>query len=332
MNIDPVFNQWLCDLAGMRDVLRRLKIAVVSGGFTNEREISIISGKSIYETLKYNSYDVDFIELTDENRRRINLTSYDFLFPSLHGASGEDGAFAGYSEMLGIPYFGESIMTAAIGMNKHFFKQICRHIGIPTADSVLATSDSPIPTEAAIAALGDNVVLKPNTEGSSVGIEFANSPTQALALLKSLLEKFDEVLVESVFNGIELTAPTMGSNPCVVLPLVSIKPKEGYYSYENKYTAGKTEYQCPADVSSLLVDRLTADVKKVHKYLNGSVLVRYDFIWNPNTDNYIMLEMNTIPGFTELSLAPRSAKEAGADYITYLELLMWLSIKRHKMC
>lgn len=328
MQIDPIFSQWIQDLAGMRDVLRKMKIGVVAGGFTNEREISIISGKSIFETLKYNSYDVDFIDLTEDNRKRINLTAYDFLFPSLHGASGEDGSFAGYCEILGIPYFGEGVMTSSIGMNKFFFKEICRNLDIPIAPSVLVNRNDELPTEDQISLLGEEVVLKPNTEGSSVGIEFSSSVGNTLVLLKAMLDKFPEILVESVFNGIELTAPTMGRNPAVVLPLVSIKPKEGYYSYENKYTAGKTDYECPAKVPDSLVERITSDVKKLHSYLLGSVLVRYDFIWNHETDKYIILEMNTIPGFTELSLAPRSANIAGADYITYLELLMWLSLKR----
>ncbi len=296
------------------------KVAVVAGGISSEREISLLSGQGVYNALKSKGYDVTLIDLKDDIVsfiRELKSQNPDVIFNALHGRFGEDGNIQGVFNLLHIPYTHSGCLASALAMNKKMTKRIVKEAGIPVADDKMITlldiqkgNTLPFP-----------YVIKPNNEGSSVGVSIIENKSDEDYLLNSWSFGNDTVMMEEYIKGREMSVPVLNDK---ALGIVEIAPKRGFYTYENKYTEGKTDHIIPAPIPEEQAQILKDYALKAHQILGCRGASRSDFRYddsNPDCPKIIFLEINTQPGMTPLSLLPEVAKKAGISYedvVSYL--------------
>lgn len=275
-----------------------MKIAVVMGGITAEREVSLRSGQAILNSLLKQGYEAYKIDLTKENLVSAFIeNTYDLVYLALHGEYGEDGRVQSVLDMLGKKYTGSGVTGSAVAMNKILTKMIAKELGIRVAGTYSSIEEI------------DNypVVIKPAKEGSSVGLYICSTKEEALKAYKILEDK--EPLIEEFIKGDELTAGILNGEK---LGVVRIKPKSGLYDYEAKYTVGKTEYECPAQIDEKVYDEVLEAARKIHEILGLKGVTRSDFILKDGKAYF--LEVNTCPGMTETSLVPKLAVLKGYSF------------------
>ncbi len=288
------------------------KVVVVYGGWSSEAEISRKSGKAVADALQQLGYDVLELELTRDIAKKLIQINPDIVFPVLHGSPGEDGTFQGLLEILGIPYVGENVKVSALCMDKDWTKRILVSFNIDT------------PNWQVIKKLEDfkrnhfenfPLVVKPAEEGSSVGLYIAKSYQDLEGFVKKLLPK--KVLVEEFIPGREFTCGYVKGE---VLPPIEIKPKKGIYDFESKYTQGETLFEAVKE--PFLAEKIEQLTKKVVEVLEIRNLCRVDFKYDPERDRLTVLEVNTIPGMTEISLLPKMARLKGISFKRLIKLLI----------
>ncbi|MCQ8212328.1 D-alanine--D-alanine ligase [Cetobacterium somerae] len=275
-----------------------MKIAVVMGGITSEREVSLRSGQAILNSLLRQGYDAYKIDLTKDNLVSAFIENeYDLVYLALHGEYGEDGRVQSVLDMLGKKYTGSGVTGSAVAMDKILTKIIAKDLGIRIAKTYEAVEyiDS------------YPVVIKPAKEGSSVGLYICNTEEEARKAYEILKEK--EPLIEEFIKGEELTAGVLNGEK---LGVVRIKPKSGLYDYESKYTVGMTEYECPAQIDKNAYEEASEAARKIHEKLGLKGVTRSDFILKDGKTYF--LEVNTCPGMTETSLAPKLATLKGYSF------------------
>lgn len=288
------------------------KIAVLLGGTSAEREISLLSGQAVLVGLKaagLNAYGIDPKEFPV---MQLKEAGFDKVFIALHGGEGEDGTIQGALEILQIPYTGSGVMACALTMDKLRSKLIWKAVGLPVVPFVAIHREqflaglSPA-LQAELTSLGLPLMVKPNRGGSSVGM----SKVAQMAELPVMLEKAfgfdDEVLVEKWLCGPEYTVAFVGEE---ILPSIRIQTAREFYDYEAKYLTDETHYFCPSGLSPERELQLTELVKKAYKVLGCSGWGRVDVIMDSNNAFYL-LEVNTAPGMTEYSLVPKAARVSG---------------------
>jgi len=304
----------------MKDQPKKLKITVMLGGPSAEREVSLNSGAGVAKALRSLGHDVHEVDPSNEKWRLPKGTEVVFL--ALHGTYGEDGTVQSRLEELGVPYTGCDPEASRIGFDKFLTKQRCVAEGVPTARFLLI--DSP----AASWPMGWNppVVLKPARQGSSVGLQFVERVADwSKALAESM--RFDSrVLMEERISGRECTVGILDNQP---LPVVEVRPKTGVYDYQTKYTAGTTEYFCPAPFDAETTTRVQAAGLGAFKAIGGRDYSRVDVIVKP-TGEPVVLEVNTLPGMTDSSLLPKAAAAAGISYPDLCQRMVDLALKRTK--
>lgn len=268
-----------------------MRIAVVMGGITSEREISLKSGDAIYKSLLRLGYDAFKIDLTEKNMVSAFLeNSYDLAYLALHGEYGEDGRVQAILDMLGKKYTGSGVTGSAIAMDKILTKIIVKNLGIKVAKTYEKLEDiDRYP-----------VVIKPAREGSSVGLYICNNLIEAEKAYNKIIEK--QPLIEEYIKGDELTSGILNGEE---LGVVRIKPKSGLYDFESKYSVGMTEYEVPAVINSNLYKNICKATKLIHEKLQLKGATRSDFILKD--DEFYFLEVNTCPGMTQTSLIPKLA-------------------------
>lgn len=283
------------------------KVLVVMGGFSSEREVSLISGQGVFEALKTLSYDVIAYDLTDVNDfiDTLRREKPDVVFNALHGNFGEDGTIQGFLDLMQIPYTHSGLKASAIGMDKDLTKEIAQRVGVKVAKSEKMTvreffsqgTTIPMP-----------YVLKPVSDGSSVGVYIVHNEDD----LKRVAYMDDnlDVLVEQYIEGREFTAMVLEGKSYVVTELVT---KLEFYDYQAKYTNGMTEHVLPAKVEPDVAATCLRYAEDVHFALGCNMISRSDFRYNPQ-DGVVFLEINTNPGLTPLSLVPEQAKYVGISY------------------
>ena len=275
-----------------------MKIAVVMGGITSEREVSLRSGQAILNSLLRQGYDAYKIDLTKENLvSAFTDNEYDLVYLALHGEYGEDGRVQAVLDMLGKKYTGSGVTGSAVAMDKILTKVIAKDLGIriaKTYENIEEIESYP-------------VVIKPAKEGSSVGLYICNTKSEAEKAYKILEGK--DPLIEEFIQGDELTAGILNGEK---LGVVRIKPKSGLYDYESKYTVGKTEYECPAQIDKNAYEEASEAARKIHEKLGLKGITRSDFILKDGKTYF--LEVNTCPGMTETSLAPKLATLKGYSF------------------
>ena len=280
------------------EIFEDKKIGVLMGGLSSEREISLSTGNSVMEAMTRKGLKAFPIDV-DRNIANA-LREIDLAFIALHGTYGEDGCIQGVLEYLKIPYTGPGVAGSALAYDKLKTKEIFKFHGIPTADYEVFYKNQPIERS-----LDLPVVVKPTNQGSSFGVSIVNTEDQWKPALESAFEYSEEIIVEKFIVGKLLAVGMKGETP---MPIVHIRPESGFYDYEAKYTSGKTEYLCPANLSEHEINKCNEVSIKVFKVLRGRGIPRVDIILDDEGTPYV-LEMNTIPGMTPTSLLPMAALE-----------------------
>ena len=284
------------------------KVAVLMGGPSAEREISLISGKAVLEALR--SKGVDAYPFDPKERDLLDLRREDFkrVFIALHGRFGEDGTVQGALEVMRIPYTGSGVMGSAIAMDKWRTKLVWAASSIPTPRFAMVGPRTD--WQKIAGALGLPLIVKPAREGSSIGVTKV-ATAKDLVPAYELAAKLDElVIAEEFVKGQELTASVLGDT---ALPLIRIEAPEGKYDYRNKYFTDDTKYFCPSGVAPGLEDEIRDVTLKSFRVLGCRGWGRADLILTPE-GRYTFIEMNTSPGMTGHSLVPMAAKQAGLSY------------------
>ena len=308
-----------------------LKIAVINGGSSAEASVSRLSAKSVIEALKKNYTLVESIELDSDLTQRLETFSPDIVLPILHGPPGEDGTLQGYLEILGHEYIGSGVHASSIAMDKVFAKQVFAAAGLPLAKQQVYTDSQHIPlyVDEILNRLGKEVVVKPATQGSTLGITLVEDENTLHQALKTAFEFDDKVLIEERVFGREITVAVLDTDEGpIALPIIDIVTKDDvFYDFEHKYTEGLSEHIVPADMSEEQSQRLRDYAIKAHLALGCRDLSRADFIV-PNENEEILLEVNTLPGMTPASLYPDAARAHGLSFEALMQHFVERALKR----
>ncbi len=299
---------------------RKLNITVMLGGPSAEREVSLRSGAAVAKALRSLGHTVH--ELDPRDGAWALPAGTDVVFLALHGTYGEDGTVQRRLEELGALYTGCDAEASRIAFDKVLTKQRCLKAGVPTARHLVVDSAKvPWPKD-----WPPPLVVKPVRQGSSVGLQFVErAENWPPALVEAL--KFDsEVLVEEKIIGRETTVGILGGE---ALPVVEVRPRTGGYDYQNKYTAGRTEYFCPADFDAALTQRIQAAASGAFAAIGGRDYARVDVMVRAD-GGPVVLEVNTLPGMTETSLLPKAAAAAGLDYAQLCQRMVELALQRNE--
>jgi D-alanine-D-alanine ligase len=296
----------------------KLKITVMLGGPSAEREVSLKSGDGVAKALRSLGHEVTELDPQNENWKLPAKT--DVVFLALHGTYGEDGTVQGQLEKLGVPYTGCDAESSRIGFDKFLTKKRCIAAGVPTARFLLIDSAS------ANWPIGWNppVVLKPARQGSSVGLQFVENASDWNKALVEAMRYDTQVLMEDRIVGRECTVGILGEK---ALPIVEVCPKAGVYDYQNKYITGTTQYFCPADFDEATTRRIQEAGFGAFKAIGGRDYSRVDVMVRPDGEP-VVLEVNTLPGMTESSLLPKAAAAAGINYAALCQKMVELALKR----
>jgi D-alanine-D-alanine ligase len=286
-------------------------IAVLMGGPSAERDVSLRTGAACAGALKEAGYEVS--EIIVEGPDFVLPENTDLAFISLHGTFGEDGQVQDILHARGIPFTGADAETSRIAIDKEKTKAKFRHSGVPTPEGQLVRTIEEI-------TLSLPVFIKPNSQGSSVGSRAAKTRAELELAMTDALKFDSEVLVEQLINGRELTVGVLGEQ---VLPIIEIRPLEGFYDYTNKYTKGKTEYFCPADLPREVTVQIQTYALAAHRSVGNTVYSRVDFLLEK--DRPYCLEINTIPGMTATSLLPKAAAAVGITFPQLCQRIVELS-------
>jgi len=290
----------------------KIRIAVLSGGWSKERSVSIKSGRAVLNALDIRKYDmVSFDPKEDLNVLWQQRNEFDLVFNLLHGKYGEDGRIQGLLDVFGIPFLGSGVLASAITMNKRVTKDVYRSVGLRVPNDIIVKKGETITVNKIKDILGTPVVIKPVSEGSSIGISIMENENDILAGIEKAFEFDLEVLLEEYVSGKEITCAVLGRKHLETLPLVEIVPKDThrFFDFEAKYTAGETTEICPAKIESHLQNMAFEIAENAHRALHCRDWSRTDMIIKK--DEIYLLETNTIPGMTETSLVPLAAKGKG---------------------
>jgi D-alanine-D-alanine ligase len=308
---------------------KKLRVALLSGGRSGEREVSLHGGDSVRRALDPNRYAViDFDPATDLPRLIAQAPDLDVAIIILHGRWGEDGTIQGLLELLDLPYQGSGVLSSSICMDKRASKALYRAHGLPVVPDVILDRLCPGPVSEVIERLGLPLVVKPSSAGSSLGVTIAHDrPALEEGIEKAFgLDRF--ILVEQFIDGREITASVLGNDEPEALPLIEITPGNGYtfFNYEAKYKPGASLEICPAPLPDDLTRRCRELAIAAHKALYCRGYSRTDTILS-NGEFYI-LETNTIPGMTATSLFPQAAREAGYSFGELMDRLIELALEK----
>ncbi len=308
--------------------MSKIRVAVVAGGWSSERGVSLSSGRTVVDHLPRDKYVVIFYDpLTELDTLIRDKERIDVAFPVLHGRFGEDGCIQGLLRILGIPFVGSSVLASALAMNKKVAKEMYKAVGLDVPKDILVRKGDPLDPERIIAELGERVMVKPAVEGSSYGISLCQGEQEIRAGIERALELDDEVLVEEYLAGSEVTCCVLGRRELEVLPLIEIRPGPSYpfFTYEAKYEPGASEEICPAPLDQDTWERVVDMGKAAHRALRCRVWSRTDMIISDN--RIAVLETNTIPGMTPNSLFPKAAKAAGISLSELVDKLVQLALE-----
>ena len=329
-----------------------MKIAVLLGGMSAEREVSLASGLAVTKALRERGHEVHAIDtargfVEEENEASLlpegvhsappgptdstlppealgaipHLREADVAFLALHGGIGEDGTLQALLDLIGVPYTGSGPLGSAIAMDKDVSKRLLRDAEIPTlAWRVARGPDFAYDIDAIDDFVTFPCIVKPSRQGSSVGIEVVRDADQLEAAVRTASQFDSEVMIERFVRGRELTVAILGDQP---LPPIEIRPKKGIYDYESKYTPGMTEYLCPAPIDRELTAQVQAYALRAFRVLKLRGYARIDFILAK--EQLFCLEANTLPGMTATSLLPKGAAAAGIEYPTLCERIVELA-------
>ena len=302
-------------------MFKGLKIVVMLGGPSAEREVSLSSGAGVVKALRSLGHTV--VELDPEKPDWVLPPETDVVFLALHGTYGEDGTVQAQLEKLGVPYTGCDSEASRIAFDKVLTKQRCIAAGVPTAKFlVVESAKTPWPM-----GWQPPLVVKPVRQGSSVGLQFVERVSDWKSSLREAFRHDSQLLVEEKIVGRETTVGILDG---IALPVIEVRPKVGNLDYKNKYTAGATEYFCPADFDAATTKRIQDAALGAFQAVGGRDYARVDVMVRAEWQTPIVLEVNTLPGMTEMSLLPKAAAAAGLGYPELCRRMMDLALKRNE--
>jgi D-alanine-D-alanine ligase len=307
---------------------KKLTIALLAGGVSSEREVSLNSGNQVYEALDKTKYDIlRYDPKTDLPRLVTDAPRIDAALIILHGAYGEDGTVQGLLDLLNIPYQGSGVLGSAAAMNKLAAKRLYEQAGLPIPAYAVARSADGIDPDAVVEQLGLPLVIKPAVGGSSVGITIVRRPERLREAVEAGWEHDPAVLIETYIQGTEITGGVIGNDTLEALPLIEIIPDRNreFFDYTAKYTPGATEEICPARIDPELTAEAQRLALEAHRILFCRGYSRTDMMVRGR--DLFILETNTIPGMTATSLLPRAARTAGYSFSRLLDRLIELSLE-----
>ena len=302
-----------------------MKIGLLYGGVSNEKEISISSAESIYKSL-YNKIDIHRIEFSGDYSLLLDIikkNNIDVILNSLHGGDGEDGKMQRFFEENNIRYTGSDSLSSEIAMDKNLTKIKCYENRIPTPDWIFCDSKNMIDYNLIFEKFNSSCVVKPSNEGSSIGmyiidLDKSNSLENLKKAIREAFEISNQIIIEQFIKGKELTASILGEN---VLPIIEIAPKNNLYDYVSKYTKGMTNYIVPAKINSDIDKEVCVYAMQLHKIVGCRHYSRVDFRLDDNGKLYV-LEINTLPGMTSTSLFPKAAEKVDISYSELIEQII----------
>ena len=310
--------------------MKKLTIALLSGGMSSEREVSLEGGHQVFEALSREKFHVRrYDPKTDMERLARDAPDIDVALIILHGAYGEDGTIQGFLDLLDIPYQGSGVLGSAIAMDKLASKLLYEKVGLPLPAYLTIQRGDDVNRNACIDRFGLPLVVKPAGGGSSIGTTIVRRAEQFDIAVNGAFLNDHTVLVEEYIDGVELTGGVIGNDRLEALPLVEIVPEKGheFFDYSAKYTQGESRDICPARVDERLTERAQTYAKIAHRTLFCEGYSRTDMICKKG--ELYVLETNTIPGMTPMSLLPLAAKTAGIDFSRLLEILIDLGMEAH---
>jgi D-alanine-D-alanine ligase len=300
---------------------KQMHVAVLMGGWSNERPVSLMSGNGVADALEKLGYQVSRVDMDRNVAQVLAGLRPDIVFNALHGVPGEDGSVQGMLDLMGIRYTHSGMVTSVIAIDKELTKQCLVPAGIPMPKGTMVDSESlyaadPLPRP---------YVLKPLNEGSSVGVaivtEASNYGNPIARDAKGPWQEFDRLLAEPFIKGRELTVAVLGDK---ALCVTELKPKSGFYDFDSKYTDGLTEHICPAEIPADIAQYMLDTALRAHQLLGCKGASRTDFRWDDEAgmDGIFVLEINTQPGMTPLSLVPEQARHVGISYEQLVDIIV----------
>jgi len=311
-----------------------MKIGVLCGGISSEREISLRTGEAIYKALLKKGYNAVKIDVDRNIAEVLKKEKIDFAFIALHGKYGEDGTIQGLLEIMDIPYTGSGVLTSSLAIDKIMTKKILTTEEIPTPGFITINSSDfknvEAISETILQKLNLPLVLKAPREGSTLGIEFVFKREELLRAIEKVLQFDRQILVEEFIEGVEITASVLGNDDPIVLPLIEIVSKTGFYDFEAKYTPGLSDHIIPPRINEQLIQKISNLALKTYKVLGCQGFARVDFMVDRQKEEAYVLEVNTIPGMTATSLFPDAARAYGIGFEELVEKIFKLGLERRK--
>jgi D-alanine-D-alanine ligase len=306
----------------------KLRLALLAGGRSGEREISLMSGETVFRALDKRKYQVTRYDPRDDLVALIeDKDKIDLALILLHGKFGEDGRIQGFLDLLGIPFVGSGVLTSAVALNKSVTKTLYQRAGLKVIEDVMVFRDRPFSVDDIVKSLGPLSVVKPVAEGSSLGMTVCRSKEDLHRGIELAFRYDEEVMIERHVEGVEVTCCVLGTVNCETLPLVEIvpNPEFSFFDYHAKYTRGATREICPARLSAAQTEMAFDGALRAHRALRCRHWSRTDMIVQGET--LYILETNTIPGMTENSLVPLAARTAGMSLSQLVDRLIELSLQ-----
>jgi len=301
--------------------LPKLHVAVLMGGWSNERPVSLMSGEGVAKALEERGHQVTRIDMDRDVAAKLSATKPDVVFNALHGTPGEDGSIQGLMDLMGLIYTHSGMVTSVIAIDKELTKQALVPHGVPMPGGRIV----PVQELYERDPLERPYVLKPVNEGSSVGVAIVtaegNYGNPISPNAKGPWQEFDELLAEPYIRGRELTTAVLGNRALMVTEL---RPKSGFYDFDAKYTEGMTEHVCPAEIPDEITQACLDIALRCHQLLGCKGCSRTDFRWDDERglEGLFVLETNTQPGMTPLSLVPEQAAAIGISYADLVEIIV----------
>ena len=293
------------------------KVAVLMGGSSAEREVSLMSGSGVLQALRARGVDAHAFDPSERDMGQLRQEGFARCFIALHGRHGEDGTVQGALELLGIPYTGSGVMASSVAMDKVMTKRIWEAVGLPTPRYVCLPPGRQQPQDVAAVhgLLGLPLIVKPPHEGSSIGVTKVQSAAQMQEAVVLSARYDPDVLCEEFIEGEEVTCPVLGQGASAqVLPVIRIRAPEGAYDYQHKYFTDDVKYQCPSGLPEAEEREIQRIVLAAYQTLGCRGWGRADLMIRASDRKPFLLEMNTSPGMTSHSLVPMSARAMGIDY------------------
>ncbi len=301
--------------------IEEIKIGVLAGGVSPEREVSLKSGEAVYNALLRRGYNAVFLDVGRDACEQIRQSNIDIAFLVLHGGWGENGAIQGMLEIMGIPYTGSGVLASALSMDKVASKKLFLHAGLQVPEFILIES-----AEVEDMPFNLPVVVKPSHEGSSVGVTIVESQNDLKSAIREAARYGWPVIVERYIKGKEIQIGILEDE---VLGGVEVRPRRKFYDYIAKYTPGTTEYILPPEIPEEVYEQCKEVGLKAHRAIGCSGATRVDLLLSEDGDIYV-LEVNTIPGMTETSLLPKIASLAGYSFDDLIEKIISITVERYR--